>query len=229
MDRLSKIYSCIPKSKVAADIGCDHGQLTAMLLTQNRAERVVAADISEKSLSKAVRLCGTLGLAHRAEFRQGDGLAVLAAGEADTIVIAGMGGHLIADMLRRSPDVAEQAFLVLCPHTHEEILRKFLLTNGYGITAETLALEDGRYYQIICAKYDGRKRAAKDAFYYSIGEKLLAGRDELLAGYLAYRLRLAREIYKKAGASDNERAVQEAEKVRTFAGRLEECLKWLQP
>ena len=228
MDRLTKIFNCIPQSNVAADIGCDHGQLTAMLLTQNRAERVIATDISEKSLSKAVRLCGTLGIADRVEFRQGDGLAVLAEGEADTIVIAGMGGHLIADMLRRNPDRARKAFLALCPHTHEDVLRRFLLTNGYEITAETLALEDERYYQIICAKYSGLPHEAGDDFDYVIGKKMMEGKDELLAGYLAYRLRLAREIIEKAGRSSGEKAVQEAARIKAFANRLEECLKCLQ-
>lgn len=229
MDRLTKIFNCIPPSRVVADIGCDHGQLTAMLLTQNKAERAVAADISPKSLAKAVKLCGALKIQDRADFRQGDGLNVLAQGEADTIVIAGMGGHLIADMLRRNPGVAKQAFLVLCPHTHEDILRKHLLTYGYAITAETLALEDGRYYQIICARFDGLKHDAADDFYYTIGQKLLEGRDGLLAGYLTYRLRLARDIAESAGKSGGERAAREAEKMKAFAGRLEEVLKCLQP
>jgi tRNA (adenine22-N1)-methyltransferase len=229
MDRLTKIFNCIPQSNVVADIGCDHGRLTAMLITQGRAQRTVAADISPKSLSKAMRLCEFLGITGRVDFRQGDGLGVLAAGEADTIVIAGMGGHLITEMLRGRPDLAKEANLVLCPHTHEEALRRFLLTNGFCITAETIAQEDGRYYQIICAKSDGMRHAATDDFYYAIGEKLLEGRDESLAGYLKYRLRLAREIAENARKSSREKALRDASRMTAFAERLEEIIRCLQP
>jgi len=117
MDRLTKIFNCIKPSTAVADIGCDHGNLEAMLIRQNRAGRVIATDIKRKSLAKAVGLCRTLGIADLVDFRLGDGLSVLCPGEADTIVIAGMGGILIAEILKNGMETARTAVLVLCPHS----------------------------------------------------------------------------------------------------------------
>lgn len=226
--RLNKIYNCIPPSHVVADIGCDHGSLIAMLISSGRAQKVIATDISAKSLAKAVRLCESHGILDRVDLRQGDGLSVLSTGEAELIVIAGMGGNLISAILQKNPQTAQRANLVLCAHTHEDVLRKFLFNNGYYSTQETLALEDGRYYQIICAVYDGQPHPAPDDFFYSIGEKLLQSRDGLLIGYLEYRLRLACGIIKNAGQSSGARAAREAGKMSAFAQRLEEWIKCLQ-
>ena len=229
MDRLSKIFNCIPPSHVVADIGCDHGNLEAMLLNEKKADRVIATDISEKSLAKAVALCESLGISHKADFRQGDGLSVLSPGEADTIVIAGVGGNLISEILSEGQEVARQSYLVLCPHTHEGVLRKFLFGSGYHITQECLSLEEGRYYQIICARYDGQRNAETDDFYCEIGRKLLNSGDGLLEGFLRYKIRIARGIIKNAGKSDGTEAKNLVLSLSGFVQRLEDSLKCLHP
>ena len=224
MDRLTKIFNCIKPSTAVADIGCDHGNLEAMLIRQNRADKVIATDISEKSLAKAVALCRTLGIVDRVGFRLGDGLSVLCPGEADTIVIAGMGGILISNILKNNMETARTAELVLCPHSHEGKLRKFLFLNGYQISNECLALEDGRYYQIICAAYIEKSECPKDDFYYEISAKLLEGGDEHLVGFLEYKLRITRGIIQDAEKSRRKKAQKIVLELSRFAERLEECI-----
>jgi tRNA (adenine22-N1)-methyltransferase len=224
MERLNEIYNCIDKNGVVADVGCDHGKLEIMLIRLGKADRLIASDISPKSLEKAVIACSGAEFEGRISFRHGDGLSVLKPNEAGVIVIAGMGGLQIADILKKGAKIAHSAVLVLCPHSHEAKLRRYLLENGYGITKESLALEEGRYYQIICAKYDGSRSRELDEFYYEIGRRLLESKTPLLKGFLEYRLMQAKEIAEKAARSDKPRAGKKVEKLSAFTNRLEEYL-----
>ena len=224
MDRLEEIFSCIKKSGVVADIGCDHGKLEEMLICAGRADRVIATDISAKSLEKAVLACGSFSCGERIDFRRGDGLSVLAAGEADVIVIAGMGGTLIANILRDDIKTAKGADLVLCPHSHEGTLRRFLLENGFNIYEEKLAMEEGRYYQIFCARFDGVPRREEDGFYYEIGRALLKGNSPLLVSFLSARLDKTIKIIQKSRRSDKGGAKKRTEELSAFAKKLEEWI-----
>ncbi len=229
MDRLEGIFSCIKKSAVVADIGCDHGKLEEMLLYAGRAGKVIATDISEKSLGKAIAACDRPIFNGRVDFRRGDGLSVLAAGEADVIVIAGMGGLQIADIIKAGIKTAGRADLVLCPHSHEGKLRRFLLENGLNIYAESLAMEEGRYYQIICARFDDVSRPESDYFYYEIGRVLLRSNHPLLRDFLANKLDQTEQIIQKTRCSDKRGARERTAKLSAFAKRLEECIHGCKP
>lgn len=224
MDRLDEIFSCIKKRGVVADIGCDHGKLEEKLIRTGRAEKVIATDISEKSLEKAIAACSSPACSGRVDFRRGDGLTVLKEGEADVIVIAGMGGTLIANIIKEGMETAGRADFVLCPHSHEGKLRRFLLENGFSIYAESLAMEEGRYYQIICAKFDGLPRREDDGFYYEIGRVLLTGNNPLLCGFLTDKLDKTMKIMQKTRCSDKSGAKKRTAKLSAFAKRLEESI-----
>ena len=90
--RLNRALDMLRGSQTVADIGSDHGRLAVALLQQGAAERVIACDISAPSLEKARALCGRCGLGGRMDFRVADGLGGLHPGEADALVMAGMGG-----------------------------------------------------------------------------------------------------------------------------------------
>ena len=165
----------------AADIGADHGRLSLALLQRGRAKRVICSDVSAQSLKKARLLaqkCGVSGL----EFREGDGLSVLSPGEAETLIFAGMGGTLIADMLARGEDIARAAgLMVFQPMRSSEDLREYLYTHGYTIVDERLVLDAGRYYQVMAARSG---EDALPAFWpkgmYALGPLLYTRRDPLL-------------------------------------------------
>ncbi|MFA7164139.1 MAG: class I SAM-dependent methyltransferase, partial [Eubacteriales bacterium] len=90
--RLKAIANMVEPTKVIADIGTDHGYIPAYLVEKGIVDRGIAADVSRGSLAKAQDLIRAMGLEDRIETRLGDGLSVLKVGEANTIVIAGMGG-----------------------------------------------------------------------------------------------------------------------------------------
>ena len=95
--RLKALCSLIPVCKLLIDVGCDHGFVAGYALANGLCERAIASDISEGSLSKARK---NLSQFPNAQTRLGDGLSVLKEGEdPDVIVIAGMGGSLICEIL----------------------------------------------------------------------------------------------------------------------------------
>jgi len=145
MERLNAIFSVIPQCEVLADIGCDHGKLTRKVLLESRARKVIATDISEKCLSKARELNSDLD---NVQFCVGDGLQALGENKADVIVISGMGGNTMMDILKSLPN----AVLVLQPQSDVPLFRKFLVENGYEIDKDFVICVANKYYDIIRAK-----------------------------------------------------------------------------
>ncbi len=181
--RLAKAADMLGPCGVAADIGSDHGRLAVSLLQQGRAERVIAGDISAASLEKARALAALCGVTDRLNFRVSDGLEALEIGEAEGILLAGMGGLLMARILQEGEAAARSARrLVLQPQGNAAELRAFLYQNGYAIEDEAIVLDNGRYYQLIAAR-SGRPRHLPPAWpqgYLELGPVAYEGQDPLL-------------------------------------------------
>lgn len=223
--RLEKIISFVEDAGVVADIGCDHGYAALALIEQGRAKKVIAADISAPSLQKAEKLATENGMASKIDLRCGDGLSVLEPGEADVILLAGMGGMRIWDIIKKGEECAAAAKdLVLSPNRNEYELRKYLCENGFAIIDEALAYDNGRYYQIVCVRqaHDGMET---DGFYYFIGRKLIENNDPLLKDFLEKKIEEAGHIVKKAqtGVHGTKRVEEMSERKR----RMEEVLRCL--
>lgn len=151
--RLAAIASLVPRDcRLLADIGTDHGYIPAALLLSGRVRRAVAADIGSGPLERARRTAERFGLSGRMELRQGDGLAVLAPGEADVIVLAGMGGDNIVEILDAAPWSREGALLVLQPMSRAEVLRRWLPQNGWCVQGERLVQDKGVLYPILTVR-----------------------------------------------------------------------------
>lgn len=150
--RLKAIADAVPRSVTAADIGTDHGYIPLYLIEKGIIERAIAADVSPGSLRKAEQLIRDRHMHSCMETRLGSGLAVLTPGEADTIIIAGMGGMLISDILEHGIDVARSAsVLILQPMQAQDAVRRWLISSGFLIIDEYLVKEGRRYYEIITA------------------------------------------------------------------------------
>jgi tRNA (adenine22-N1)-methyltransferase len=132
------------------DIGCDHGKIAAGVLLKGLSKRVVASDISEKSLEKAKTLFRNLGLAN-AEFICADGLNGISPEGAGLIIIAGMGGREIIKILSDSKDGGFTKNLLLQPMTDLVLLREYLIKNNYEILHDKIIF-DKKFYDIIAVK-----------------------------------------------------------------------------
>ena len=160
--RLSAIISEID-CDVLADIGCDHGYIGVQALIERRAKQLLAADISEKSLSKCRLLAAEKNLTDRVEFVVSDGFENVTT-VPDTAVIAGMGGYEIIKILKSAKSlnrVPEK--LILCPHQNASELRRFL--NNYPIEKDYIVRSDKKFYPIIVVSAKGEKYRA-DEFRY---------------------------------------------------------------
>lgn len=159
--RQEAICALVPRVDTGAEIGADHGITAAHLLARGVCGRMVVSDISAASLDKARRLFMFHALEARADFRVADGLDALEGMPAGAVVIAGLGGLTVRDILARGLHRLRGAALVLQPQSDIDALRAWLAQNGYRIDAERLAREGRRFYVALravpgMASYDER-------------------------------------------------------------------------
>lgn len=152
--RLAAAAAYVRPGSTVADIGCDHGKLSAWLAGSGRCPLVFACDLREGPLQKARETCAPW--ADRVVFRLGSGLKVLAPGEAQDIVIAGMGAETIMEILDAAPWVFDGRYnLILVPATKHSLLRRWLARRGFALQSETLCTAAGRWYTVMNARYTG--------------------------------------------------------------------------
>ena len=149
-NRLLHIAAQVQPVGVLADVGCDHGYLPIYLIQTGRIRRGIAMDIGEGPLQRAREHIACEGLENVIQTRISDGLTQLSPYEADAVVIAGMGGELIMDILSRGEAVARSlSQLILEPQSQLPQVRRFLREQHYFVTDEDLVLEDGKFYPIL--------------------------------------------------------------------------------
>ena len=148
--RLRAVADLVPAGARLADVGTDHAYLPAWLLQQGRIARAIVSDLRAGPLSRAGETAAACGMEDRMDFRLCDGLSGIAPGEADTVVIAGMGGETIAAILAAAPWTRREGVrLVLQPMSTQKELRQWLQESGYRIVLERLAREGETFYNIL--------------------------------------------------------------------------------
>lgn len=141
--RIPQICTRLHRCAVFADIGCDHGYCTQYMLENNLCDRAVISDISQKSLDKAIKLLAEYARAGRLQAVCCDGMQKV--GEADLVLIAGMGGEEIIKILDESYIPSSFVFQ---PMKNAELLRRYLIQNNCAIDEDNI-FKDGKYYFII--------------------------------------------------------------------------------
>lgn len=140
-----------------ADIGTDHAYLPAVLILDGTVPSAIAADLRKGPLENADTTVRDNSIEDKVQLRISDGLSFIDSNEVDDIVIAGMGGILIAEILEKAPWVKNEKYkLILQPQSHSEDLRKFLYDNGFEITEEKSCFEDEKVYICMSAIYTGK-------------------------------------------------------------------------
>lgn len=159
-DRLQLIADRISEGETMADIGTDHGFLPIYLRVCGKSPKVIMGDVSEPSLEKgrknAFMMVPDMSMLDDIGFRVGDGLSVLESGEVDTVVIAGMGGKLIRDIMAADMELTGTIKkFVMQPRIGQGHLRKWLIDNGFVIIAEDVVVEGDYIPEIITAVTPG--------------------------------------------------------------------------
>ena len=206
-ERLQKIYDQVLPGETVCDVGTDHGYLPLALLESGVSPKVIMSDISEGSLKKCKENAEAL-LPSAAPFdlRQGSGIEVLKSGEVDTVVMAGMGGMLIQELLAKDYHHSHSIRrYILQPRKHVGRLRYWLLDNDFTVVHEDLAREGKFIWPILTVESFGRAlfvNADPNDVEFEYPLTLLEYRNELTEEYLKRALHTERlKLESKSGGS----------------------------
>ncbi|MDO5023036.1 MAG: class I SAM-dependent methyltransferase [Eubacteriales bacterium] len=182
-ERLKTVAEQFSLGAIGADIGADHGKLSAYLLINNICSYMYVSDVSEVSVAKSKHLLEKHGLLDKSTVLLSDGFDNIPK-NIDTAAICGLGGKSIAAIIKRLPRLNMLPKLILSPHTDLPIVRQTLMQINYKIIKETVVWAKGRFYHIINAE-QGLDTISKKEIY--IGKNLNASSRDLLIKYYDWR------------------------------------------
>lgn len=175
--RLQRVADFVPVGACLADIGSDHGYLAAWLLQFGKIKLAIAGELNKEPAERARQTARATGLQERMLVREGLGLTVLQPGEVDTVVIAGMGGTTIIEILESNPTVLPALQrLVLQPNVAGSQVRHWLADHDWAIIDEALVVENEILYEIVVA--EPGKMQPLTALQAEIGPLLMSKRPE---------------------------------------------------
>lgn len=175
--RLETIVSFV-KGKVLADIGCDHAYVVIQSLLENRVLKAYACDVSEGPLERARVNIESSGCSDKVQCLLMNGLDDLPF-DVDVIVIAGMGGLLIKEILIRGiRNIHPGTRLILSPHKDAKALREYLSQHGFVIQQEKI-VKDGHFYPVLNVLYDGVSKQDLTLHERSLGTHVIKDSDYL--------------------------------------------------
>ena len=184
-DRMQMVAAMVTKGNVLADIGCDHGFVSIYLTEQNICPKVIAMDVNEGPLLRAREHIEERGLTDYIDIRLSDGMEKLALGEADSILIAGMGGRLVIKILSEQINKAKALKeVILQPQSEIHLVRQFLTEQGFHILKEDMTEENGKYYPAIKAVWREETQASLEEIEEWYGPCLLHEKHPVLYEYL---------------------------------------------
>ncbi len=196
-NRLLAISNMIISGQAAADIGSDHAFLPIYLIEHGIVAKAIATELTDGPLSRAQEAIENSSFQDSIELRKGDGLQPLAAGEAATVIIAGMGGETICSILSCDWDKAAsfQRF-VFQPMSRAYMLRAALAEQGWPILDEILVIENKRIFVIVSSK-PGKTPYQLSQLELDIGPIILDTKDsELGKLYLEQWMAKYKAVYK---------------------------------
>ena len=208
--RLKAVAKLVGQGDAVCDVGTDHGYIPIYLLRSGVKKRALAMDINEGPLLRAREHVIENGLEGYIDMRLSDGLSALGEGEADSVVIAGMGGNLMIRILENDFSKLEAVKeLILQPQSDVERVRRYVRNHGFVIDEQDMVEEDGKFYMMfrcvhrkdggVCfeeCEDNGRQRA-----YDRYGEHLMKRNDPVLRKYLKKEERQIQKIKESLSVS----------------------------
>ncbi|MEZ4381172.1 MAG: class I SAM-dependent methyltransferase [Nannocystaceae bacterium] len=188
--RLAAIAALVPEGKVVADIGTDHALVPAALVASGRIARAIASDRRPGPLAAARRTLALHDVDEKISLRLGEGLTTLDEGEADVIIIAGMGPESVRSILHAGSELLPSVErLVLQPNGDVELVRRWLVRRGWDIVDERLVEDRGRFYTVVAAESAVGGHTRYSAADWRLGPVLRRRRGPLFERFVAAELR----------------------------------------
>lgn len=212
--RLAAVAKMAEGAERLADIGTDHGYVPIYLMEQGRLKHALAMDINKGPLLRAQENIRMHGLEEKIETRLSDGAKMLGPEEADTVVIAGMGGALTVRILLESAEVLKCVrTFVLQPQSEIEKVRRFLHEEGFRIEAEDMVKDEGKYYPMMRVQHG--QQEPWETYEYRFGKYLIEQKNPVLMEFLQKEEKKCRqilEILEEKGSQDAVKRVRELQK-----------------
>lgn len=206
--RMQMVADLVTRGGVLADIGCDHGFVSIYLIEKGICPKVIAMDVNEGPLLRAREHIEERGLTEYIDIRLSDGMEKLKMQEADSILIAGMGGRLVIKILSDYMDKAKALKeVILQPQSELHLVRRFLSEQGFHIVKEDMTEENGKYYPAIKAAWkEGETESLQEKEEW-FGPCLLKEKNSVLLEYLqrekAKFVQILNEIENSGKREDN--------------------------
>lgn len=222
-DRLKTIGEMVDNCESICDVGTDHAYLPIYLIQKGTCSKAIASDINKGPVEKAKMNIKKEGLNDRIFCRLGGGLTTIKPFEVDGVVIAGMGGNLIRDIIEENINVFKSLkFMILQPVQNPEVLRQYVYETGYDIIDEELCFDEDKYYEIIKVKYNN-KPTKVDSIYYEVSKKLIEKKHPLVGEYIRFKINKYRSILEYID-DKTESAKRRQEEIMNEIKKLEELL-----
>jgi len=226
--RLKAVADSVTVNNRVVDVGCDHAYISIYLIENDIASNVIAMDVNKGPLERARENITRQGYDNRIHTRLSDGLHEMEPGEADTILIAGMGGALMTRILREGLEsVQKSSELVLQPQSELFLVRRFLHRIGFCIVQEQMLKEDGKYYIIIKAIPGQKQEIYDQEVFYQYGKLLLEKREPVVKEYLRREKRIRRQVIEELkNHNGTDKAIERLREVQREMEYIEEGLSY---
>ena len=222
--RLEAVAGMVTSGSFLADIGTDHGYIPIYLVEHKRIPKAIAMDVNRGPLEKAKEHILQAGLQDKIETRLSDGLEKLKPDEAESILIAGMGGPLTVRILSEGAGkLGACRELILQPQSDLKAVRAYLEGEGWKIVREEMVQEEGKFYPMMRA-VPGEK-SKMTSIQLRFGPLLLANRHPVLKDYLLREQRINEKILASLEGQESETAKARISEVEAELAMVREALE----
>lgn len=233
-NRLKKIADFVSTGSNVADIGADHGKLLVYLAEQGKLSSGIAGELNVGPAKNVANFVKRMGWLHLIDIRLGDGLSVIQDDPIDVVVIAGMGGALITDILETGQvKLRRVRRLILQANIGENRVRQWLDTHHWSLVAEEIIYEDGIYYEIIVAEPSKQSADVYERLplekerFYQIGPLLWRDHHPLLPFKLRLAIERKQAVLKQLSATKEESAKEKRMQMEAEIIDFKQVIEWL--
>ncbi|EGG79357.1 hypothetical protein HMPREF9477_00325 [Lachnospiraceae bacterium 2_1_46FAA] len=221
--RLQAVADMVTEGTKVADVGTDHAYIPIYLVEHDKNPSAIAMDINRGPLKKAEENISSHNLENKIETRLSDGLKQLHLGEADSVVIAGMGGGLVVKIMEEG--TLHKKYVkewILQPQSEISKVRQYLNENGYCIVEENMVIDEGKFYPMMRVTEGTIEEYTQEELCY--GKCLLKEKNPILKKFLEKEIDIKKEILEKLHQTRGGQVAKRIEEIEEETDRLQKTL-----